>query len=203
MCDAEFCEGEIMYLPVLPPVLEFAVIQVDTCSRVETKNTEGNTIDFDPILVTEEMFKYLFYHCSSTFSVNPAAAACAKTLALISFDRQYVKCEPFNLLEAVIQNIENTMNCNRTMFSQRSTIKLYAEIASLHTVLDMHLKEATTSLNWEQLKTVAQSFYIRTCSDPRAVRPFILTLSVIILVPGVPPLTIRFNYETEINIIAD
>jgi len=198
--DAEFCEGEIISIRVLPQVLDFAVVLVDTHHTIETRNTKGKTIDLDPIPISEDLFRYIFYQNKSTFGINPSAANSADALSLISF-KQRVNGAPFVLLEEVIQNIETTMNCNRSMFSQRSTVKLYAELGKLHSLLDLHLKQTTTSLDWNELRTVAQSMCVRTHEDPAAIRVVNLALTVLILVPGIPHLTVRFHYNAPINLL--
>jgi len=183
--------------------LDFAVIN-QTFATIHQQNLSIHVVELDNILVTEPVFKILFY-LQNMFSINPQASQPA-LLPFISFEHsdRSVNNVPFFLTETIIQNIENDLNMSRNLFTPSSNIALNKQLNAIKSLCDL-MKTCSysnlCSLSWADIVNTVRCKF--NDLDPMPVSPsVILTLSVIFSSPtcGVEPTMVKFNYKTNITI---
>lgn len=182
-----------------PFQLPIAVIRQDYSEIIQNPPLES-VISLDPIDITEDQFKLIFYQ-NDSFYINPQAGLNSTLIPLISFSslNRKVNNTPFYLLNAIIDHIESQLNIHKNMFSTISLIALNKDINSLQTLCDLNMSNITTSLKWSEIVTAIRNEF----HDPTLVKAdVILTVCVVFVTPtqGVKPLTVNFNYHTQVTI---
>jgi hypothetical protein len=182
--------------------LDFAVVN-QTFAAIHQQNLSIHVVNLDNILVTEPVFKILFYS-QNVFSINPQASQNALLLPLISFGHEHrtINNVPFFLTETIIENIENDLNMSRSLFTPCSNVALNKQLNAIKTLGDL-IKTSSNlcSLPWSDIVNTVRCKF--NDLDPMPVSPsVILTLSVVFSSPtsGVEPTMVKFNYKTQITI---
>ena len=182
--------------------LDFAVVN-QTFAAIHQQNLLIHVIELDNILITEKVFKALFYK-NNVFSINSSASQNSTLIPFISFEHNYrtVNDTPFFLTETIIQNIENDLNMSRNLFTPCSNIALNKQLNAIKTLGDLIKTSAILcSLSWADIVNTVKCKFDDL--DPMPSAPIvILTLSVVFSssTSGVQPTMVKFNYKTNITI---
>jgi hypothetical protein len=182
--------------------LDFAVVN-QTFAAIHQQNLSIHVVDLDNILVTEEVFKTLFYK-QNVFSINPLVSQNPILIPFISFEHVHrtVNNTTFFLTETIIQNIENDLGMSRNLLTPCSNIALNKQLNAIKTLSDLiKTSSILCSLSWSDIVNTVRSKFNDLDPMPKA-PDVILTLSVVFSSPtsGIQPTMVKFNYKTSITI---
>jgi hypothetical protein len=173
-------------------------------TQVDFHCNNANMIQLDPIVITEETFKHLFYPYGENFGLDKKNQNNKNLEHYITFlapHRTLRDGKKFFLLDEIITNIESDLNISRNAFTTTSLIDLTNEISKIKTLWDLNVCSVLSSLPWSNIEHLLENDRIDKKPDfeeSQKNRPDQLTLvvSVVFKTPteGVRNTIIRFPY---------
>lgn len=124
------------------------------------KVCDDQIIDLDPIHISIQRFKYLFFPYGETFGLNKNISLKEDIIPYVSFLHNYrtVKGEKFVLIEFILRSIENTLNISRNCFTSDTLITLNNEIGTLKSLFDIKCCSVMASLTWSTLEETMNTY---------------------------------------------
>lgn len=189
--------NNILQISNLPHQIDIAVI-TQNAPEFTLKTYDEHVIDLDPIYITENIFKEIFYS-NNAFSITPKSRLSKKHLYHTCFLQRTVNNSSFILIDTIIKYIESDLSITKDMISTTSFINLNKIINSIRNLCDLNLSNITSALNWNELVHSLSSNFGNKNVTPE----IMLTVSVMFLSPtdGVKPIIIKFNYITTITLV--
>lgn len=162
-----------------------------------------NVVELDEILITEEIFKSIFYPYGENFGIENKKCCNQGIIPYISFCspwRTIDNGKSFSLLEQIILNLENDLNVTRNCFTTSSLIELNKELLNIKSLRDINCCNLMTSLPWSNVMTIIRNDY-RLRDPGLPLNQTLLIISVIFKTPiiNVRPTVIKFKYRLDIN----
>jgi len=177
--------------------LDVAIV-TQSYSQIKQNCGYEHLIELDPIDITENDFKLIFYK-NNNFAIETNIRAVPSILQKITFSNQSQEGKPFCLIDAILQYIETDLGITKNMISSCSLITLNREINSLLTLCDLSVSNVSCSLNWSDIiNTLKCEFGSQISVTP----PLILIISVVFLSPTteVHPIVVKFHFKTSITL---
>jgi hypothetical protein len=183
-------------------ILDIAVL-CQEYSPIEVVCNNNHIIELDEILITEDIFRQIFYPYGENFGIDKNICCNARFFPYITFLPPYRTInigQPFSLLEQIILNIENDLNVTRNCFVTCTLIELSKELSNIKSLCDINCCSILCSLPWSNILNIIRNDYLsRDPANP--LRQTILVISVIFKTPNtsILPTIIKFKYRMDIN----
>jgi len=197
--------------------LDFVVLG-QNYSKVQTQTPGAKTIVLDHMLITESLFKSVFYSSESGIfglipennvieklaNVLPTPLQTYKEIISLESPMRSVNGTNFNLLECIFTNIEECLCVGREAFTMESTIALNKEFANIRTMYDLEINAVLNALTWDELIDSVRNKTRRSYSTKTRTERVRLHLGIIFKTPtySVLPLTVKLVYELNLTIPA-
>jgi hypothetical protein len=189
---------------VIPPQgmqVDVAVIS-HNYAPMNLNNSTDHVVELDPIIISEELFKSIFYTLPS-FGIPPLTATNPTLLPYISLTSQHrtILGEPFYLLETIYGHLEQDLHLSRLSFAAGSKIALNKNITKMTSLCSLRISNVVSSLSWsELLETIVSQYDVEGMTSA----PIILTVSIILSspTPNVYPTILHLNYATTVTLPA-
>lgn len=192
------------YKPISDTIsLDIAVL-CQEYSPIEVACNNNHIIDLDEILITEDIFRQIFYPYGENFGIDKKVCCNTSVFPYITFLPPWrsINCgQPFSLLEQIILNIENDLNVTRNCFATCTLIELSKELSNIKTLCDINCCSILCSLPWSNIINIIRNDYINR--DPlNPAKQTLLIISVIFKTPNtcILPTIIKFKYRMDINV---
>lgn len=172
-------------------------------SPIEVSCNNNHIIELDEILITEDIFRQIFYPYGENFGLDNKVCSNSTAFPYITFLPPWrtLNCgQPFSLLEQIILNIENDLNVTRNCFLTCTLIELSKELSNIKTLCDINCCSLLCSLPWSNVINIIRNDYLnRDINNP--LRQTLLIISVIFKTPNtcILPTIIKFKYRMNIN----
>ena len=182
--------------------LDIAVLS-QTYSPVEIVCNNNHIIELDDILITEDLFKKIFYLHGENFCIDNNVCYTKELYKYITFLPPFrsVNCgQPFSLLEQIILNIETDLNVTRNCFETCSLIELSKELSNIKSLCDINFCNTICTLPWSNVLNIIRNDYInRDKLNPLKQSLLIITVIFKTPNPAILPTIIKFKYRMDIN----
>ena len=159
-------------LTAMPHHLDVAVISYKF-NELRQQGDDDHIIELDPIDISQEDFKRLFYythHTHNTFAVNrqyPAGKE-RQFYGYVSFEDQSVDNRLFNLSDEILDNIESDLGISRHMLSTCSLINITKELNAIKSLRDLPTANVTCSLKWSDIVETLRTRFKSDAQEPEA-----------------------------------
>jgi hypothetical protein len=185
--------------------IDVAVLS-QTLSAVNLRDCREHNVYLNPIDISGNDFRCLFYANGENFALNPANQTDFATLALLSLtgkDRA-INDGSFNLVSTIFDNLEDDLNVTRDMFTPCTRIALSNSLANIQTLYDVCGGVPVCSMSWSAIEQLIKNI-LRTGKPltpaPGADATIIvnLVISVVFSTPttGTFPTTVKMIYRSE------
>lgn len=197
--------------------LDFVVLG-QNYSRVQTQTPGAKTIVLDHILISESLFKSVFYSSETGIfglipenlvnielaNVLPKPLQTVKEIISLEFPIRSVNGTNFNLLECIFTNIEECLGVGREAFTMDSIILLNKEFSKIRTMYDLEIMTVVNALTWDELIGSVRNKTRRSYSTKTRIEHVRLHLGIIFKTPtySVLPLTVKLVYDLNLTIPA-
>jgi hypothetical protein len=173
-------------------------------SPIEVACNNNHIIELDEILITEDIFKQIFYPYGENFGIDKKISLTNAAFKYITFlpPCRTINCgEPFSLLEQIILNIESDLNVTRNCFATCTLIELSKELSNIKSLSDINCCNIICSIPWSNIVNIIRNDYVTR--DPlNPLKQTLLVISVIFKTPNsaILPTIIKFKYRMDINV---
>jgi len=197
--------------------LDFVVLG-QNYSRVQTQTPGAKTIVLDHILISESLFKSVFYSSDTGIfglipenlvntelaNILPKPLQTVKEIISLEFPIRSVNGTNFNLLECIFTNIEECLGVGREAFTMDSIILLNKEFSKIRTMYDLEIMTVVNALTWDELIGSVRNKTRRSYSTKTRTEHVRLHLGIIFKTPtySVLPLTVKLVYDLNLTIPA-
>ena len=151
------------YKPVSDTIsLDIAVL-CQEYSPIEVACNNNHIIELDEILITEDIFRSIFYPYGENFGIDKKVCCNPLFFPYISFlpSNRTINCgQPFSLLEQIILNIETDLNISRNCFATCSLIELSKELSNIKSLCDINCCSVLCSLPWSNIVNIIKNDYL-------------------------------------------
>lgn len=185
-------------------LIDIAVLSQEY-SPIEIECTDNNIVELDDILISEEVFKSIFYPHGENFGiVNEMCRNNSNILEYITFFPPWrtINGNKFLLLEQIILNLEKDLNVTRNCFTTTSLIELSHELSNITSLCDLNCCSLVTSLPWSNIQNIIKTNYkMHSNNEIQVEKHVLLVISIIFKTPniGVRPTIIKFKYRIVLN----
>ena len=197
--------------------LDFVVLG-QNYSKVQTQTPGAKTIVLDHMLITESLFKSVFYSSETGIfglipenkvigklsNILPTPLQTYKEIISLESPLRSVNGTNFNLLECIFTNIEECLGVGREAFTMESTIALNKEFSNIRTLYDLDINAVINALTWDELIDSVRNKTRRSYSTKTRIEHVRLHLGIIFKTPtySVLPLTVKLVYDLNLTIPA-
>jgi hypothetical protein len=173
-------------------------------SPIEVACNNNHIIELDEILITEDIFKQIFYPYGENFGIDKKICSNNIAFKYITFLPPWrtLHCgEPFSLLEQIILNIESDLNVTRNCFATCTLIELSKELSNIKSLSDINCCNILCSIPWSNILNIISNDY-KTRDPLNPLKQTILIISVVFKTPNasILPTIIKFKYRMDINV---
>jgi hypothetical protein len=169
-------------------------------SPVELTCIDNHIINLDEILVTEDLFKHIFYPYGENFGLDSTLCRMPDIHKYVTFLPTFrsISGEPFSLLEQIILNIEADLNVTRNCFTTNTLIELSKELSGIKTLYDINCCNIMCSLTWSNIMSIIRNEYV---SSKHPLNQVLLIISIVFKTPNnaILPTIVKFRYRMNIN----
>jgi hypothetical protein len=180
-------------------------------TQVDFNCNNANMVSLDPIDITEESFREIFYPYGENFGMDKNIKNKKNLDHYITFlapHRTLKNGKKFFLLDEIITNIENDLNISRNAFTTTSLIDLTNDLSKIKSLSDINCCSVLSSLPWSVITNLLEDYHLANTDnqanldalfeEPTKKRPeqLIFVVSVVFKTPtpGVRNTIIRFPY---------
>ena len=180
-------------------VIDVAVLAQNT-SAIKKHCDDSHVINLDPINISEDLFKSIFYPHGNSFGMDKKFCTKEGVTPYISFLPNYRKGneKKFYLLEEILSNLEKDLNVSRNCFTTDSLVELTSELISIKSLCDINCCSVLSSLTWNNINEIINNYKLLQESEnmKMTIVP-ICVVSIIFKTPteGVEDTIIKFNYK--------
>lgn len=132
-------------------------------TQVDFNCNNANMVQLDPIDISEETFKHIFYPYGENFGMDKNIKNNKKVENYISFlapHRTVRGGKRFFLLDEIINNIENDLNIPRNAFTTTSLIDLTNDLSKIKSLSDINCCSVLSSLPWSVITNLLDDFHL-------------------------------------------
>ena len=170
-------------------------------SPVELTSIDNHIINLDEILITEDLFKHIFYPYGENFGLDSTLCSMPNIHKYVTFLPPFRSInfgEPFSLLEQIILNIEADLNVTRNCFTTNTLIELSKELSGIKTLYDINCCNIMCSLTWSNIMSIIRNEYV---SSKHPLNQILLIISIVFKTPNnaILPTIVKFRYRMNIN----
>ena len=177
-------------------LIDIAVLCQEVTS-IDVACDNANTTELDEIIISEDIFKKIFYPHGETFGIDQSIALSKMYYEYITFLTPFrtVNNKLFILLEQILRNIENDLNISRNCFTTTSMVEITNELLNIKTLCDLNCCSVLNSLTWTNIQDIIENYKIIHKKNPDM--NLIAAISVIFRTPtdGVKNTIIKFKYR--------
>ena len=197
--------------------LDFVVLG-QSYSKVQTQTPGSKTIVLDHILISESLFKSVFYSSETGIfglipenlvnielaNILPTPLQTVKEIISLESPMRSVNGTNFNLLESIFTNIEECLCVGREAFTMDSIILLNKEFSKIRTMYDLEIMTVVNALTWDELIDSVRNKTRRSYSTKTRIEHVRLHLGIVFKTPtySVLPLTVKLVYDLNLTIPA-
>lgn len=180
-------------------IIDVAVLAQNT-SAIKTHGDNSHIVNLDPINISEDLFKSIFYPYGNAFGIDKKFSSKDGVLPYISFLPNYrtIDGKKFYLLEEILTNLESDLNVSRNCFTRESLVELTNELISIKSLCNLNCCSVLSSLTWDNIKDIIKNYKLLQDSEDMKMKIVpICVVSVIFKTPteGVEDTIVKFGYK--------
>jgi hypothetical protein len=167
-------------------------------TQVDYNCNNANIVNLDPIDITEETFRHIFYPYGENFGMDKNVKNSKNIDHYITFlapHRTLRNGKKFFLLDEIITNIETDLNISRNAFTTTSLIDLTNDLSKIKSLLDINCCSVLSSLTWQNVLEVIENYKLVNYSDESIIPVCVVNIVFKTPTTDVKNTTIRFNYK--------
>ena len=180
-------------------VIDVAVL-CQEYTQVDLNVNNANIVVLNPINISEETFKEIFYPYGENFGMDKNIKNKKNLDHYITFlgsHRTTKNGKKFFLLDEIITNIENDLNISRNAFTTTSLIDLTNDLSKIKSLSDINCCNVLSSLPWSVITNLLEDYHL--ANQKKRPDKLIFVVSVVFKTPtqGVRNTIIQFPYVVK------